>query len=158
MSWRLTRAFGPSTQASVALESKFARSTLRIPDLPHYCHGTRTSPAYVMNRWLLVGAVNGFLAVAAGAFAAHGLESSVAPSALELFQTGAHYHLTHALALVATSLIARPEAMARANLAAWFFTVGIVLFSGSLYFMVLTGSNALALVTPLGGLSLLAGW
>ncbi|MEA2823669.1 MAG: hypothetical protein QOF03_151 [Alphaproteobacteria bacterium] len=111
-----------------------------------------------MNRWLLVGAVNGFLAVAAGAFAAHGLESSVAPRALEVFQTGAHYHLTHALAIVATSLIARPAAVARANLAAWFFTVGIVLFSGSLYFMVLTGSNALALVTPLGGLSLLAGW
>ena len=86
------------------------------------------------------------------------MESSVAPRALEIFQTGAHYHLTHALAVVAASLIARPEAMARANLAAWFFTVGIVLFSGSLYFMVLTGSNALALVTPLGGLALLAGW
>ena len=106
----------------------------------------------------MVGAVNGFLAVAAGAFAAHGLESSLAPRALEIFQTGAHYHLTHALAIVATSLIARPGAAARANLAAWLFTIGIVLFSGSLYVMVLTGSNALALVTPLGGLSLLAGW
>ena len=111
-----------------------------------------------MNRWLVVGAVNGFLAVAAGAFAAHGLESIVAPRALEIFQTGAHYHLTHALAIVATSLVTRPEAGPRANLAAWLFTIGIVLFSGSLYFMVLTGSNAPALITPLGGLSLLAGW
>jgi uncharacterized membrane protein YgdD (TMEM256/DUF423 family) len=66
--------------------------------------------------------------------------------------------LTHALAIVATSLVARPEAATRANLAAWLFTLGIVLFSGSLYFMVLTGSNALALITPLGGLSLLGGW
>ena len=111
-----------------------------------------------MNRWLLVGAVNGFLAVAAGAFAAHGLESSVAPRALEIFQTGAHYHLTHALAIVATSLVNRPGAVRRANLAGWLFTIGIVLFSGSLYVMALTGSNALALITPLGGLSLLAGW
>ena len=111
-----------------------------------------------MNRWLVVGAVNGFLAVAAGAFAAHGLESIVAPRALEIFQTGAHYHLTHALAIVATSLVTRPEAAARPNLAAWLFTIGIVLFSGSLYLMALTGSNALALITPLGGLSLLAGW
>ena len=111
-----------------------------------------------MNRWLLVGAVNGFLAVAAGAFAAHGLETLVTPRALEIFQTGAHYHLTHALAIVATSLITRDKAVSHANLAAWLFTVGIVLFSGSLYFRVLTGSNALALITPLGGLSLLAGW
>ena len=111
-----------------------------------------------MKRWLLVGAVNGFVAVAAGAFAAHSLETLVPPRALEIFQTGAHYHLTHALAIVATSLIARDKAVRRANLAAWLFTVGIVLFSGSLYFMVLTGSNALALITPLGGLSLLAGW
>ena len=66
--------------------------------------------------------------------------------------------MTHALAIVATSLVTRPEAGPRANLAAWLFTIGIVLFSGSLYFMVLTGSNALALITPLGGLSLLAGW
>src|SRR5712671_5572966 len=111
-----------------------------------------------MNRWLLVGAVNGFLAVAAGAFAAHGLEAYVAPRALEIFQTGAHYHLTHALAIVATSLISRPEAAPRANLAAWLFTVGIALFSGSLYFMVLTGSNAFGLITPVGGVLLLAGW
>jgi uncharacterized membrane protein YgdD (TMEM256/DUF423 family) len=111
-----------------------------------------------MNRWLLVGAANGFLAVAAGAFAAHGLESLVAPRSSRDFPDRSALTVTHALAIVATSLVTRPEAGPRANLAAWLFTIGIVLFSGSLYFMVLTGSNALALITPLGGLSLLAGW
>jgi uncharacterized membrane protein YgdD (TMEM256/DUF423 family) len=110
-----------------------------------------------MNKWLLVGAVNGFLAVAAGAFGAHGLEGRVTARALEIFQTGVGYHLTHALAIVAAGLIGGPAA-ARATLAAWLFTLGIVLFSGSLYFMVLADSNALVLATPLGGVCLLAGW
>jgi uncharacterized membrane protein YgdD (TMEM256/DUF423 family) len=110
-----------------------------------------------MNRWLFVGAVNGFLAVAAGAFAAHGLEARVAPRALEIFQTGAHYHLTHAIALAAVSLVRGPGT-ARANLAGWLFTIGIVLFSGSLYFLVLANSTALVLLTPVGGVSFLAGW
>ena len=108
-----------------------------------------------MNRWLLVGAVNGFLAVAAGAFAAHGLEGRVDARSLEIFSTGAHYHAIHALAIVATSFLGK---MRRAALAAWFFTAGIVLFSGSLYFMALTGSRALVLATPLGGISFLLGW
>lgn len=78
--------------------------------------------------------------------------------AIEIFQTGAHYHLTHALAIVAASLVPRGPATRRVHLAAWLFTIGIVLFAGSLYFLVLTGSNALVLATPLGGVSLLAGW
>jgi uncharacterized membrane protein YgdD (TMEM256/DUF423 family) len=110
-----------------------------------------------MNRWLLVGSVNGFLAVAAGAFAAHGLEAHLPSRALEIFQTGVQYHLTHALAIVGTSLVRGPGAT-RAAIAAGLFTVGIVLFSGSLYFLVLANSNALVLATPLGGVSLLAGW
>jgi len=111
-----------------------------------------------MNKWLFVGAVNGFLAVAAGAFAAHGLETRVDARALQIFDTGAHYHLTHALALVAVGLVPKGSATGSANLAAWLFTAGIVLFSGSLYFQVLAGSNALVLVTALGGLCFLAGW
>jgi uncharacterized membrane protein YgdD (TMEM256/DUF423 family) len=110
-----------------------------------------------MNRWLFVGAVNGFLAVAAGAFAAHGLEARVTPRSLEIFQTGAHYHLAHAIALVAVSLVRGPGGTF-ANLAGWLFTVGIVLFSGSLYFLVLADSTALVLLTPMGGVSFLAGW
>ncbi len=110
-----------------------------------------------MNGRLLTAAANGFLAVAAGAFAAHGLEGRVSPRALEIFQTGAHYHLTHALAIFGTALIGGPGA-ARATLAAWLFAIGIVLFSGSLYFLVLADSTALVLATPVGGVSLLAGW
>jgi uncharacterized membrane protein YgdD (TMEM256/DUF423 family) len=111
-----------------------------------------------MNRWLFVGAVNGFLAVAAGAFAAHGLETKVDARTLQIFETGAHYHLTHALAVVAVALVPRGPANRSANLAAWLFTAGIVLFSGSLYFLVLADSDALVLLTPLGGLCFLAGW
>ena len=110
-----------------------------------------------MNRWLFVGAVNGFLAVAAGAFAAHGLEMRVPPRALEIFQTGAHYHLAHAIALVAVSLV-RGAGVPRADVAGWLFTAGIVLFSGSLYFLVLADSTALVLLTPVGGVSFLGGW
>jgi len=109
-----------------------------------------------VNPWLLVGAVNGFLAVAAGAFAAHGLEGRIDARSLEIFSTGAHYHAIHALAIVATSFLAR--ASGRAALSAWFFSAGILLFSGSLYFMALTGSRALVLATPVGGVCLLIGW
>ena len=111
-----------------------------------------------MNRWLFAGAVNGFLAVAAGAFATHGLETRVDARALHIFETGAHYHLTHALALVAVALLPKGPATKPAGLAGWLFATGIVLFSGSLYFLVLAGSDALVLVTPLGGLAFLAGW
>ena len=111
-----------------------------------------------MNRWLVVGSVNGFLAVAAGAFAAHGLETKVDARALQIFQTGAHYHLTHAVALVAVALVPKGSANRVVNLAAWLFAAGIVLFSGSLYVLVLANSDALVLATPLGGLCFLAGW
>ena len=110
-----------------------------------------------MNKWLLVGAANGFVAVAAGAFAAHGLEPRVPARALAIFQTGAHYHLTHALAIIACAFI-RGAGAPRAAIAAGLFTLGVVLFSGSLYFLVLANSTALVLATPLGGVSLLAGW
>jgi uncharacterized membrane protein YgdD (TMEM256/DUF423 family) len=111
-----------------------------------------------MNVWLFVGAVNGFLAVAAGAFGAHGLEGGVDARAMEIFNTAAHYHLVHALATIAAALAAKGAAASRANIAALLFTAGSVLFSGSLYFMVLASSDALVLATPLGGLCFLAGW
>jgi len=111
-----------------------------------------------MNLWLLVGSLNGFAAVAAGAFGAHGLEGRIDARALEIFNTAAHYHLTHALATVAAALAARGATSGRAKAAAAFFTTGVALFSGSLYFLVLAGSDALVLLTPLGGMCLLAGW
>ena len=111
-----------------------------------------------MKVWLFIGAVNGFLGVAAGAFGAHGLEGRVEARALEIFNTGAQYHLIHALATVAAAMIAHGTHSRRARMAALLFTAGVVFFSGSLYFMSLACSNALVLATPIGGFCFLAGW
>ena len=111
-----------------------------------------------MKLWLFAGAINGFLAVAAGAFGAHALQSRLDAQNFSIFQTAAHYHLLHALAVVAAALALAATGRRAAAAAALLFTAGIVLFSGSLYFMVLARSNALVLLTPVGGLLLLAGW
>ena len=111
-----------------------------------------------MNLWLLVGAVNGFLAVAAGAFGAHILESRLGAHDFSIFQTATYYHLVHALAVVAAALAAASSGRKAAVIAAALFTAGIILFSCSLYFMVLAGSNAVVLLTPIGGVLLLLGW
>jgi uncharacterized membrane protein YgdD (TMEM256/DUF423 family) len=111
-----------------------------------------------MNAWLVVAAVNGFLAVALGAFAAHGLSGRIDAHMLQTFETGARYHMYHALALGLTALAMRGASASLANWSAWFFLVGIVLFSGSLYLLALTGIRTIGIVTPFGGLSFLIGW
>ena len=111
-----------------------------------------------MNLWLFVAAVNGALAVAAGAFATHGLQARLDPHALQLFETGARYHMYHALALGLASLAMRDLAATPAVTAAGFFLAGILLFSGSLYLLALTGSKLFAMVTPFGGVCFLIGW
>lgn len=111
-----------------------------------------------MNVWLAIAAINGFLAVAAGAFAAHGLAGKLDAHALQIFETGARYHMYHALALGLAALAMRGPAAAGAQAAAGFFLGGIVLFSGSLYLLALTGQRVLAFVTPIGGLAFLIGW
>jgi uncharacterized membrane protein YgdD (TMEM256/DUF423 family) len=105
-----------------------------------------------VNRALVAaGAINAALAVACGAFAAHGLRSRLEARALEVFETGARYHMYHALAMVLCGLLA----MTRPG---WTFQAGIVLFSGSLYALALTDVKVLGAITPLGGLGFLAGW
>ena len=111
-----------------------------------------------MNAWLIVAAVNGFLAVAFGAFAAHGLTGKIDAHSLEVFETGARYHMYHAFAMGLAAIAGRGAAASLANLAAWFFLAGIVLFSGSLYLLATTGIRSLGIVTPFGGLSFLIGW
>ena len=111
-----------------------------------------------MNAWLIVAAVNGFLAVAFGAFAAHGLSGKIDAHALQTFETGARYHMYHALAIGLAAIAGRGAAVASASLSAWFFLAGIILFSGSLYLLAVTGMRALGFITPLGGLSFLIGW
>jgi len=111
---------------------------------------------------LLLSGIFGFLGVAFGAFGAHGLKKrlSNAPDGeqrLAWWQTGAQYHLVHALGMGFGAL--RPDPMHSGSpWAAWFFLVGIMLFSGSLYVMALSNVKKLGAVTPLGGLFFLAGW
>jgi len=105
-----------------------------------------------VNRALVAaGAINGAIAVAAGAFAAHALKSRLDARALEVFETGARYQMYHALAIVLCGLLA----MTRPG---WVMQVGIVLFSGSLYALALTGVKGLGAVTPFGGVAFLVGW
>jgi uncharacterized membrane protein YgdD (TMEM256/DUF423 family) len=108
--------------------------------------------------WLILAAINGFIAVAAGAFGAHGLQGKIDAHGIEVFETGARYQMYHALAMGLAALAVRGNAAAPANAAALFFLIGIVLFSGSLYTLALTGTRAFGIVTPFGGLSFLVGW
>jgi uncharacterized membrane protein YgdD (TMEM256/DUF423 family) len=106
--------------------------------------------------WTSTAAGFGFLAVALGAFGAHGLRGQLGPGGLELWRTAALYHLVHAAALLAIALAADRLRAGRA--VSWMFAVGMVLFSGSLYLLALTGRTWLGAVTPLGGAAFLAGW
>ena len=108
-----------------------------------------------VNIWLVIAAANGALAVAVGAFAAHGLSERLSAQALATFETGARYHMYHALAMGLAAIGLRGRAATRS---AGLFLIGIVLFCGSLYLLALTGQRAFAFVTPVGGLAFLAGW
>lgn len=103
-----------------------------------------------------LGAVNAAIAVAAGAFGAHGLRARLDARALEVFETGARYHMYHALAMVLAGIIA--SAIPRAATAGWLFQAGVVLFSGSLYALAISGTKILGAITPLGGVAFLGGW
>lgn len=107
--------------------------------------------------WIKIAGVMGFLGVALGAFGAHGLKQKVTPELLAVFNTGVLYHLIHGVALFALALFGsatgRPVTWPAA-----LWLAGIVLFSGSLYLLALTGVKQLGAVTPLGGLCFLSGW
>lgn len=112
-----------------------------------------------MRVWLAIAAINGFLAVAAGAFGAHALQSRLDTHALQTFETGARYQMYHALAIgLATFAMRVASASSAAQIAAALFLIGIVLFSGSLYALALSGARPFAFVTPFGGAAFLAGW
>ena len=102
-------------------------------------------------------ALLGALAVAAGAFGAHALKARVPPADLEIWRTGAHYHLIHALALLVVSLAPHAESKVRRR-SCVLFTVGVAIFAGTLYAMVLGGPRWLGAITPIGGASLILGW
>ncbi|CAE6887364.1 MAG: DUF423 domain-containing protein [Pseudomonadaceae bacterium] len=111
-----------------------------------------------MRIWLLLSAISGFTGVALGAFAAHGLKSKLTADYLAVFQTGTHYQMIHALALFGVALLALHMPSRLVTMAGVFFTLGIILFSGSLYALTLSGIGKLGIITPFGGLAFLAGW
>jgi uncharacterized membrane protein YgdD (TMEM256/DUF423 family) len=104
------------------------------------------------------GAANAALAVAMGAFGAHGLKAALAPDLLAVYQTGAQYHIFHALGLLLVGIIASNGPRALLSWAGWLLFAGIVLFSGSLYLLAISGERWLGMITPFGGTAFIAGW
>jgi len=96
--------------------------------------------------------------VALGAFGAHGLKSRLSPDLLAVYETGVRYHLVHGLAIFVAAWLAGEDRSRAARLAGVLFVVGILLFSGSLYLLALTGIRALGAITPLGGVAWIAAW
>ena len=108
--------------------------------------------------FLSIAALSGFISVLAGAFGAHGLEGKVSPKELAAFKTAAEYQMYHALALFAVSFLLGRFPSRSLTLSGWFFIIGTLLFSGSLYVLGATGSRSLVLITPIGGTAFLIGW
>ena len=111
-----------------------------------------------MKIFLLLGAINGFLAVTLGAFGAHGLEGKVSEKMLGTWEKAVDYQMFHTMALFVTGLLAEKISGVSIVWAGWLFLIGILLFSGSLYVYSTTGIKSLAMITPFGGLTFLAGW
>lgn len=109
--------------------------------------------------FFLIGSLLGGIGVALGAFGAHGLRGILAPEQLQTFQTGVTYQMYHAFALLLTSFaLARFSGSRLPVYAGWLFVAGVVLFSGSLYLLSVTGTRWWGAVTPFGGLAFIAGW
>lgn len=108
--------------------------------------------------FFLFGAVSAFVAVAAGAFGAHGLKNSLSQEMLQIFETGVRYQMYHAFGLFVAAWAAERFPGSLVTTAGWLFVAGTVLFSGSLYLLSLTETRWLGAITPLGGVAFLAGW
>ena len=106
----------------------------------------------------MTGCAFAFLAVALGAFGAHGLRDHLPDSLMSVFETGVRYQMYHALALLLVARLADTTPSIPAFVAGWLFVAGVVVFSGSLYLLSITGLRWLGAVTPLGGVAFLAGW
>jgi uncharacterized membrane protein YgdD (TMEM256/DUF423 family) len=109
--------------------------------------------------FIAIGSLSAFLAVALGAFGAHALRARLAPDMLAIYETGVKYHLIHSLGLILIGIILHwmsPGVLIQWS--GWLLLAGIIIFSGSLYILSISGTKAWGAVTPLGGLSFLAGW
>ncbi|MCB0130558.1 MAG: DUF423 domain-containing protein [Caldilineaceae bacterium] len=109
--------------------------------------------------FFIFASILGALAVALGAFGAHALEGRISADLIDTFETGVRYHMFHTLALfaVAAAISQWPES-SLPNLAGWLFLAGILIFSGSLYTLALSGIRWLGAITPIGGVAFIAGW
>ncbi|MBC3950334.1 DUF423 domain-containing protein [Pseudomonas folii] len=112
----------------------------------------------MVRSFLMLAAFFGFTGVALGAFAAHALKSRLSPEYLAIFHTGVLYQLIHALAILGVAVLAAQLPGRLMTWAGFSFALGIVLFSGSLYMLTLTGISKLGIITPFGGLAFLVGW
>ena len=111
-----------------------------------------------MKKFALIASISGLLAVALGAFAAHGLQGKVEPGLLDVWRTAVQYQMFHSLALLALAS-ANPSGSSKwLHGTCWSWVAGIVVFSGSLYLLVITGMAKLGMVTPVGGVGFLLGW
>jgi len=111
-----------------------------------------------MNRILSVAAVSGLLAVALGAFGAHGLKAIISPEMLEVYKTGVQYQFYHAFALLIVGILMSFSQSKALTWSAYLFITGIILFSGSLYLLAISGVKALGMITPFGGITWIAAW
>jgi uncharacterized membrane protein YgdD (TMEM256/DUF423 family) len=108
--------------------------------------------------FFILGALSGALAVMLGAFGAHALRERLTPQLLDTFETGVRYEMYHALAIMFVAFALTRWQSNWIPLAGWWFVVGTLLFSGSLYLLALTGQRWLGAVTPFGGIAFIAGW
>lgn len=110
------------------------------------------------NRWVLFGSIIGFFSVALGAFGAHGLRDRLSEKALATFQLATQYQFLHALALLGLGVWGALHPQVDTTLAGWGFTLGCLIFSGSLYVLAVTGIGIFGAITPIGGVAFLVGW
>jgi uncharacterized membrane protein YgdD (TMEM256/DUF423 family) len=109
--------------------------------------------------FLILGGINAALVVMLGAFGAHGLKARLTAEMLAVYQTGVHYHLFHALGLLVVGLVASQIAdSVWLKWSGWLMLAGIILFSGSLYVLSVSGMRWLGMVTPFGGVAFIAAW
>ncbi|MDR0269127.1 DUF423 domain-containing protein [Paenibacillus sp.] len=113
----------------------------------------------MQRKFMLIGALMAMLSVAIGAFGAHMLGPIVGESAMKVYETGVQYHMAHALGMILIALTAGVWGDSRKLAwAGWLLFAGIILFSGSLYLLTVTGVKALGIITPFGGVAFIAGW
>ena len=124
----------------------------------YYSRILEVSKLNTINLIIAFGAFNAFIAVAAGAFAAHGLKDILSIEYLNTFRTAADYQMMHGIGLILIGILNKQDANRSKIVAAVFMFVGIILFSGSLYLLTLTGIKWLGIITPFGGLCFLIAW